>query len=381
MTNLIKPFNLAVSENDLADLRDRLKHTRWPERETVADWSQGVPLDRLRSLCAYWADGYDWRVCERELNAIGQFHTEIDGLDIYFLHIRSPHAAALPMLVTHGWPGSIIEFRRVIDRLVDPVRFGGSPSDAFDLIIPALPGYAFSGKPTQPGWGVERIAGAWAVLMRRLGYDRYVAQGGDWGAMVTTALGMAAPPECIGIHINMPMVRPSREQLANLTESESKALEGMAFYEAWDSGYAKLQSTRPQTLGYGLADSPVGQAAWIYEKFHAWMDKGDGDELPVSLDDVLDNIMLYWLSNSGVSSGRLYWEVAGKFKPTAVGVPTGVSIFPGEIFRPSRRWVERRYSNICYWNEVERGGHFAAFEQPELYVQEMQNCFRPMRTS
>lgn len=381
MTDLIEPFELAVPEAALDDLRYRLAHARWPEAETVTDWSQGVPNDAMRTLCAHWLDRYDWRACERELNALGQYRTEIDGLNIYFLHIRSRHADALPLLITHGWPGSVLEFRHVIDRLVDPTRFGGSEGDAFHLVIPALPGYAFSDAPSQPGWGVERIANAWMLLMRRLGYARYVAQGGDWGAMVTTAIGTAAPPECLGIHINMPVVRPSREQMANLTDRERDALEGITFYEAWDSGYAKLQSTRPQTLGYALGDSPIGQAAWIYEKFHTWMDLTPDGALPVSFDDLLDNVMLYWLANAGASSGRLYWESSGRFKPGMVEIPTGVSQFPREIFRPSRRWVEQRYTNLVHWNELEQGGHFAAFEQPELFVRELQDCFRRMRAS
>ncbi len=375
----VDPFTLSVSDETLADLRSRLANTRWPERETVDDWSQGVPLDRIKALCDYWAQDYDWRRCEVRMNALGQYQTCIDGLRIHFLHIRSSNPDAVPLLLTHGWPGSVVEFLDVIGPLTDPLAHGGDDSDAFHVVIPSLPGFGFSGKPTRTGWGVERIAAAWCVLMKRLGYQRYVAQGGDWGATVTTAIGMLAPPECLGIHLNMPLVYPLREDLANLTEAERASVDSMKFYRSSDSGYAKQQRTRPQTLGYGLTDSPAGQAAWIYEKFYAWTDNRGEPESALSRDAMLDNIMLYWLPGTAASSARLYWESLAFFKTQQVAIPVGVSIYPKEFSRPSRRWAQRSFANIIHWNETDRGGHFAAFEQPELFVTELRNCFRKVR--
>jgi pimeloyl-ACP methyl ester carboxylesterase len=379
MSDAIEPFTLAIPESELEDLRRRLGRTRWPERETVADWSQGAPLDRVQSLCAYWAEHYDWRRCEARLNAQGQYTTTIDGLAIHFLHVRSPDPAALPLLMTHGWPGSVIEFLKVIGKLADPASHGGDPADAFHVVVPSLPGYGFSGKPAGTGWGVERIAAAWITLMRRLGYHRFVAQGGDWGAAVTTALGLAAPPECAAIHLNMPIVFPEPEDFQRLTEAEQAAVASMKFYQDSDSGYAKQQGTRPQTLGYGLTDSPAGQAAWIYEKFHAWTDNDGEPESALGRDEMLDNIMLHWLPATAASSARLYWESAGSFKPNRLDLPVGVSIYPREIFRPSRRWAERSYPRLIHWNELDRGGHFAAFEEPDLFVGELRTCFRAIR--
>jgi pimeloyl-ACP methyl ester carboxylesterase len=379
MSDAVRPFRIEVAEADLVDLHDRLVRTRWPESETVDDWSQGIPLAYTRALCDYWADGYDWRATEARLNALPQFVTELDGLDIHFLHVRSPHPGALPIVLTHGWPGSIIEFMEVIGPLTDPVAHGGSAADAFDVVCPSLPGYGFSGKPTGTGWTVQRIAGAWAQLMGRLGYGRYGAQGGDWGAMVTASLGNLDPDHLAGIHLNMPMAAPGALDLNDVTEAEQAALASYADHRNWGTGYSKEQSTRPQTIGYGLVDSPVGQAAWIVEKFWAWTDCQGHPEHILTRDELLDNVMLYWLPAAGASSARLYWEsfVRPGFDPVAV--PTGCSIFPKEIMRMSRRWAASRFENIIYWNELDAGGHFAAFEQPAVFVDELRSFFRLVR--
>ena len=379
----VRPFRIAIPEEQLGDLRRRLRATRWPEAETPDDWSQGVPLAYLREVCAHWADRYDWRATEARLNGFPQCVTTIDGLDIHALHVRSPHPDALPLLITHGWPGSVVEFARVLAPLTDPTAHGGSAADAFHVVCPSLPGYGFSGKPTRTGWGVEKIAEAWDTLMTRLGYERWVAQGGDWGAAVTTAIGLQNHGHCVGIHVNMPIAGPSKESLANPSDRERRALDGARYYDEWDSGYSKQQSTRPQTLGYGLVDSPAAQAAWILEKFWQWTDCNGHPENAIARDELLDNVMLYWLTASGASSARLYWESFGKAfaRPheRTVALPTGCSIFPKEIVPTPRSWAERRYTNIVYWNELERGGHFAAFEQPELFVAEVRACFRLMR--
>jgi pimeloyl-ACP methyl ester carboxylesterase len=375
----IEPFTIAIPDEQLDDLRDRLGRTRWPERETVDDWSQGVPLAYVQELCAYWADGYDWRATEARLNAVGQFRTTLDGLAVHFLHAPSPHPEALPIVLTHGWPGSIVEFLDVVGPLTDPTAHGGEAGDAFHVVCPSLPGYGFSDKPSRAGWTVERIAGAWAELMARLGYDRYGAQGGDWGAGVTTTLGAIDPGHLAGIHVNMPVAGPDRDTMSDLTEAEQQALAAAAHYDAKDSGYSKQQSTRPQTLGYGLVDSPAGQCAWIVEKFWAWTDCDGHPERALSRDQMLDDVMLYWLPATGASSARLYWESFATSHFQAVEVPSGCSVFPKEIFRPSRRWAERRYRDLRYWNELDRGGHFAAFEQPELFVDELRSFFRLIR--
>jgi pimeloyl-ACP methyl ester carboxylesterase len=293
--------------------------------------------------------------------------------------VRSPHANALPLVITHGWPGSVVEFLKVIGPLTDPTAHGGEARDAFHVVCPTLPGYGFSDKPTRAGWGVQRIADAWASLMARLGYARYAAQGGDWGAMVTTCIGAQDPQHCAGIHLNMPIVAPDPATLNDLTPAEQSALAGMQHYQQWDSGYSKQQSTRPQTLGFGLVDSPAGQAAWILEKFWAWTDCNGHPENVLTRDELLDNVMLYWLPAAGASSARLYWESFGKPPFDPVTVPVGCSIFPKEIFRSSKRWAEKRFANLVYWNELERGGHFAAFEQPDAYVAEVRACFRHVR--
>jgi pimeloyl-ACP methyl ester carboxylesterase len=374
-----RPFTVQIPDAAVQDLRDRLCRTRWPDRETVDDWSQGVPLGYVQELCAYWADDYDWRAAEQRLHAYPQFMLELFDLDIHFLHVRSPVEDALPLVITHGWPGSVVEFLNVLDRLTNPKAHGGSDDDAFHVVCPSLAGYGFSGKPARPGWSVERIADAWARLMAALGYDRYGAQGGDWGAAVTTAIGQRDPSHVAGIHLNMPMVGPDRSTMNELTDAESSALDALAYYQEWDSGYSKQQSTRPQTLGYGLADSPAGQCAWIIEKFWAWTDCDGHPENAVSRDSLLDNVSLYWFTNSAASSARLYWESFNRQSREVVGVPTGCSIFPKEIFRASRRWAERRFIDLRYWNELDKGGHFAALEQPELYVDELRAFFRLVR--
>ena len=379
MSDEIRAFVLDVPQNQIDDLNRRLDMIRWPEKETVDDWSQGAPLSKVKALCDHWRHRYDWRRCEATLNGLGQFKTQLDGLDIHFLHVRSPHAGAMPLLLTHGWPGSVVEFLKVIGPLTDPVAHGGKAEDAFDVVAPSLPGFGFSEKPAATGWDVTRIGAAWITLMARLGYGRWVAQGGDWGAAVTTAIGVARPAACAAIHVNMPLVTPTAEDIAAATPREQAALGYLAYFQDKETGYSKEQSTRPQTLGYGLADSPVGQAAWIYEKMWAWTDNAGSPEDALSLDEMLDNIMLYWLPAAGASSGRLYWESYGSFRSTKLELPVGVSVYPREIMRPSRRWAEKQMSNIIHWNELEKGGHFAAWEQPGSFVGELRDCFRHVR--
>jgi pimeloyl-ACP methyl ester carboxylesterase len=379
MTDTIRPYRIEIPESALDDLKRRLAATRWPERAPVEDWSQGTPLGYLQEICRYWGERYDWRATEARLNRLPQFVTEIDGLDIHFVHLRSKHASARPLVMTHGWPGSIVEFLKVIEPLVDPTAHGGAAEDAFHIVLPSLPGYGFSGKPTQTGWGVERIARAWATLMQRLGYTSYLAQGGDWGASVTTWIGIQDPARCAGIHLNMPIVAVDKSTLDDLTPLERSALDGRKYYADWDSGYSKEQSTRPQTVGYGLVDSPAALAGWVFEKFHAWTDCDGHPENVLTRNALLDNLMFYWLPGAGASSARLYWESFARTGLDPVRVPSGASLFPKEIFRASRRWVEKRYVNLVYWNELARGGHFAAFEQPEAFVRELRACFRLMR--
>jgi epoxide hydrolase len=382
----VAPFRIDIPENALADLRARLAGTRWPEAETVTDWSQGVPLSYLREVCRYWADGYDWRATERRLNLLPQFRTEIDGLGIHFLHVRSPHPEALPVVITHGWPGSIVEFLKVIGPLTDPTAHGGEAADAFHLVIPSLPGYGFSDKPAQPGWGVERIADAWAGLMARLGYRRYGAQGGDWGTSVSTSIAQQDPGHVAGIHLNPPLAPPDPATFDDLTERERAALASLDHAAEWESGYSQQHATRPQTIGYALVDSPAALCAWIVEKFWAWTDHDGHLENVLTRDELLDNVMLYWLPGTGASSARLYWEsirqvnqwITGSTEDT-VAVPTGCSILPKELQRPSRRWAARRFLDIRYWNELDKGGHFAAFEQPALFVSEVRSFFRLVR--
>jgi pimeloyl-ACP methyl ester carboxylesterase len=382
----VTPFRVEVPDADLRDLRERLRRTRWPEAETVADWSQGVPLAYLRELCAYWADGYDWRATEARLNAVAQYRTELDGLGVHFLHVRSPHPDALPLVLTHGWPGSVVEFLKVIGPLTDPTAHGGDAADAFHVVCPSLPGYGFSDKPARPGWGVERIAAAWGRLMARLGYARYGAQGGDWGTSISTSLAQQDPDHVAGIHLTPPLAPPDPATLDDLTEAERAALASLEHAAEWDSGYSKEHATRPQTVGYGLVDSPAALCAWIVEKFWAWTDCHGHPENALTRDELLDNLMLYWLPGTGASAARLYWEsirqvnqwISGTVTDT-VTVPTGCSILPRELQRPSRRWAARRFLDIRHWNELDRGGHFAAFEQPELFVEEVRAFFRLVR--
>ena len=381
MTDAIRPFTIDVPATVLDDLRQRLHRTRWPEAAPIDDWQQGVPLAWLQAICAHWADGYDWPARQALLNRHPQFVTTVDGLDIHFIHVRSPHPGALPLLLTHGWPGSVVEFQQVIGPLSDPVAHGGHAVDAFDLVIPSLPGFGLSGKPTTTGWGVDRIAATWATLMARLGYPRYVAQGGDWGSAVTTALGGHDPDHCAGIHVTLAMGgRPVVGSEPG--PDELQALQRARFYSDWDSGYSKQQATRPQTLGYALTDSPAGQAAWVLEKFWAWTDC-DGDPLnAIDRDALLDNLMLYWVTASAASSARLYWESFGPGKRAAkpVNVPTGVAVYPKEIVPPVRRWMEAGgFNNIRHWQAMPKGGHFAAFEQPALFVDDLRAFFRTLR--
>ncbi|MCA8927392.1 MAG: epoxide hydrolase [Alphaproteobacteria bacterium] len=376
MSDAIREFRIAIPDADLADLRRRLKATRWPEKEAVDDWSQGTPLAYLQEVCAHWADGFDWRAWEAKLNGWPQFVTAIDGLDIHFFHVRSPHAEARPLVITHGWPGSQIEFHKVIDPLVNPTAHGGAAKDAFHVVAPSLPGYGFSGKPTAPGWGIEKIADAWAALMARLGYDRYFAQGGDWGSAVTGCIGAQDPAHCAGIHLNMVSARPTSKD--DLTRQEQSALAAYKHYQDWDSGYSKQQATRPQSVAYALADSPSGQCGWILEKFWAWTDNDGHPESALGRDEMLANISIYWLTNSAASSARLYWQSFGSLRPAPIAVPVGAAIYPKEIFRASRRWAEARFANIVHWSEQPKGGHFAAFEQPEAFVADLRACFGKM---
>jgi pimeloyl-ACP methyl ester carboxylesterase len=386
MADEVEPFRIEIPDTELDDLAERLARTRWPEAETVADWSQGVPSAYLRELCRYWEKEYDWRSTEARLNTFPQFRTTLDGLGIHFLHVRSPHPDALPLVLTHGWPGSILEFVKVIGPLTDPTRYGGRAADAFHVVCPSLPGYGFSDRPTDRGWTVARVAGAWVQLMARLGYGRYGAQGSDWGTTVTTLIGQQDPEHVIGIHVTPPLVPPDPATFGDLTPAERAAIAAMERGQESGDGYSLEQSTRPQTIGYGLVDSPALLCAWIVEKFQAWTDCDGHPENVLRRDEMLDNIMLYWLPRTGASAARLYWEsfrdvqrIFTEGSADVVSVPTGCSVFPHENPRPSRRWAERRFTDIRYWNEPERGGHFAAFEQPDLFVGELRASFRVLR--
>ena len=378
----INPYMIQISNDDLEDLKRRLLSTRWPEKETVEDWSQGIPLSYIKEISDYWLNEYDWRSREEYYNSFPQFITNIEGLDIHFIHIKSPHEEAKPLIISHGWPGSIVEFHKVIKPLIDPVSFGGKAEDAFHLVCPTLPGYGFSGKPSQTGTGVERIAELWDILMNKIGYSKYFAQGGDWGSAITIAIGKQNKGSCQGIHINMPFAPPTKEALENPSKRDKIAFEGLGYYQEWGSGYSKQQSTRPQTLGYGLVDSPIGQASWIIEKFYEWTDCNGHPENILNKEELIDNVMFYWLTKSATSSARLYWESFGSFggnPEEKLELPIGCSIFPKEISRTPRSWAEQIYSNIVYWNELKKGGHFAAFEQPEIFINEIRNCFKEMR--
>ncbi len=380
MNSDIRPFTIEVPDATLDDLHARLRTTRWPEAEVVDDWSQGTPLSYVQELCDYWLNTYDWRARESALNRFDQFITEIDGLDIHFVHHRSPHADATPLILSHGWPGSIVEFHKVIEPLTNPTDFGGDAADAFHVVAPSLPGYGFSAKPTETGWGVEKIGDVFTKLMDRLGYDRYVAQGGDWGAAITHSIGALDTEHCAAIHMTLAMGARPRD-LDDPSPAEVHALERAAYYAEWDSGYSKQQATRPQSVGYGLVDSPSAQAAWIVEKFWAWTDNAGHPEDVLSRDELLDNIMLYWINGNGASSARLYWESFGKRKPLEMGdMPVGFASFPREVVPPVRSWVEPMYPGLCHWAEYDKGGHFAAFEVPDTFVDEVRTFFRAFRS-
>jgi pimeloyl-ACP methyl ester carboxylesterase len=392
--NVIRPFHIDFPQAHLTDLRRRIAATRWPERETVTDATQGVRLATMRALARYWQTDYDWRKVETRLNALPQFMTEIDGLDIHFIHVRSKHESALPVIVTHGWPGSIIEQSKIIDPLTNPTAHGGSVSDAFDIVIPSLPGHGFSGKPTASGWDPIRIARAWIVLMKRLGYTRYVAQGGDWGNAVTEQMALQAPPELIGIHTNMPAAVPpdiakalqfGEPPPSGLSADEKHAWDQLDFFYKHGLGYAQEMANRPQTL-YGIEDSPVGLAAWMLD--HDASSQAliarvfDGQTEGLTRDDILENITLYWLTKTAVSSARLYWESKlAFFAPKGVPIPAAVSVFPDEIYAAPRSWAERAYPKLIYYNRLDKGGHFAAWEQPVLFTNELRTAFRSLRRS
>ncbi|MGE5801856.1 MAG: epoxide hydrolase family protein [Gemmatimonadota bacterium] len=392
----IRPFRVNTPEAALVDLRRRIAATRWPAKETVSDRSQGVQLDRLQSLVHYWGTRYDWRKAEAALNALPQFVTTIDGLDIHFIQVRSRHPNALPLIMTHGWPGSVFELLKTIAPLTDPTAYGGRAEDAFDIVIPSMPGYGFSGRPTSAGWGPDRMGRAWDVLMKRLGYDRYVAQGGDWGAVVADAMGRQAPKGLLAIHVNMPPTVPpeiaralqsGEPAPAGLSDKEKRAYASMNALYTRGGAYAGIMITRPQTIGYSLTDSPVGLAAFFYDKFNDWTYSGGDAEKVLTRDEILDDITLYWLTNTGASSSQLYWENnnnnfnAESQRTAEIRIPVAITVFPGEIYQAPRTWAERAYPNLVYFNEVDTGGHFAAWEQPELLAAELRAAFRSVRSS
>jgi epoxide hydrolase len=375
----IQPFRIDIPQADLDDLQARLARARWPDQLPGVGWDYGIPLEYVKELAEYWRTTYDWRVHEKRLNAFPQFTTTIDGQNIHFLHVRSPERDALPLIITHGWPGSIVEFMEVIGPLTDPRAHGADPADAFHLVVPAIPGYGFSGPTRDRGWNVHRIAQAWDELMRRLGYQRYGAQGGDWGSSISRELGLIAPERLIGVHLNMLSPYVPDDQV-DLTDEDKARVEALQRFRSTGSGYGAIQSTRPQTLAYGLTDSPAGQLAWIVEKFGEWTDGGLPDEA-VNRDQLLTNVMLYWLTGTAGSSARLYYEAArarGWGPPATSTVPTGVAVFPREIARPVRRLAELS-NNIVHWSEFDRGGHFAAMEEPDLLVGDVREFFRPFR--
>lgn len=386
----IRPFRVKIPETAITDLQRRLAMTRWPDVETVTNQSQGVPLAKLQELTRYWMTDYDWRKVEAKLNALPMFVTEIDDLDVHFIHVRSPHQNAMPMIMTHGWPGSILEFLKVIGPLTDPTAHGGAAEDAFHLVVPSIPGFGFSAKPIKAGWGSDRIGRAWATLMQRLGYDRYVSQGGDCGSVISHRMALQNVPGLIGIHINMPGTVPNEiasilaaggPPTTGLTEKERAAFDALDTFYKDSSGYASMMVTRPQTIGYSLVDSPVGLASWIYEKFATWTYSGGEPERVLTRDEMLDDISLYWLTGTGASAARIYWEDhSNNFNAVDIAtMPVAVTVFPGEIYRAPRTWAERCYHNLIYFNEADNGGHFAAWEQPQLFTAEVRAAFRSLR--
>jgi pimeloyl-ACP methyl ester carboxylesterase len=394
----IRPFHVTVPQKALVDLRKRIAATRWPDRETVSDRSQGAQLEKLQALVRYWGTGYDWRKVEARLNGLPQFVTTIDGVDIHFIHVRSRHTDALPVIVTHGWPGSVLEFLKVVGPLTDPTAHGGSAEDAFDVVIPSIPGYGFSGKPRGTGWDPDRIARAWAELMKRLGYTRYVAQGGDWGAPISNAMARQAPAGLLGIHLNLPATVPPEVGAAlaaggpapaGLSEQERAVFEALKAYgKQGNSAYFTMLSARPQTIGYAVTDSPVGLAAWmlVHPGFAQWSYGDDAGKSPTK-DEVLDDITLYWLTNTATSAGRLYWEngargsvvASGPQKTAEISLPVAITVFPDDVYRPPETWARRAYRNLTYFHEVDKGGHFAAWEQPEIFSAELRAAFRSLR--
>ena len=377
---LIRPLTVSIPDSEINDVKQRLARTRWPDPETVGDWSQGVRVQNASSLIDYWERDYDFQRFEAELNRFPQFLTEIDGLDIHFIHVRSKNPHAMPLVLTHGWPGSILEFLKLIGPLTDPVSFGGDAADSFDVVVPSLPGFGFSQKPTRTGWTVSRIASAWVELMKRLGYTRWAAQGGDWGAVVTTALGVMQPDGLLGIHLNTQYAFPPRTPDV-LSPEERHAVDTLALYAGDLGGSNHLQGTKPETIGFALADSPAGQAAWIYEKFQSKTDNHGLAEDALSMDDMLDAISLYWFTNSAASSARIYWENKSlTFAGPKVTLPVAVTVFPKDIPRLPRSWIEDTYSNLIHYGEADKGGHFAALEQPELLVSEIRTGLRTLRS-
>lgn len=390
----IRPYRIHVDEAQLADLKKRIAATRWPDKETVNDVSQGVQLAQVQALVKYWGSGYDWRKAEAKLNALPEFITAIDGVDIQFIHVRSPNPNAMPLLLTHGWPGSQFEFLKTIGPLTDPVAYGGKVEDSFDVIIPSIPGHGFSGKPTELGWGPDRVAKAWDVLIKRLGYTHYVSQGGDHGSVISDALGRLNPPGLLGIHLNMPatippeLVKPinsSDPAPDGLTEPERKAFDSLSTFFGRNAAYGAMMVTRPQTIGYLLADSPTGTAAWMYEKIAAWTDSEGQPERVLTRDEMLDDISLYWLTNAGASSSRFYWEnnnnnfSAAAQNTASIKVPVAITVFPHEIYQAPKSWAQRAYPSLSYYNQVNKGGHFASWEQPQLFSEELREAFRPLR--
>lgn len=386
---LIRPFHVNIPQQAIDDMRQRISATRFPDKETVTDQSQGVKLEKFRDLMNYWGNGYDWRKAEAKLNAYPQFITTIDGVDIHFIHVRSKHPNAMPMIMTHGWPGSVFELLKIIGPLTDPTAYGGKAEDAFDLVIPSIPGFGFSGKPTVKGWGSDHIGLAWAELMERLGYKKYVSQGGDCGSVISQRMAIQHVKGLIGIHVNMPATVPAEiaraltngeRAPAGLSAKEKLAYQTLdAFYKN-STGYSGMMVTRPQTLGYSLSDTPVGQAAWIYDEFIGWTFSGGNPEKSLTRDEMLDDISLYWLTNTSTSSARIYWEDhSNNFNAIDLSTPVAVTVFPGEIYRAPKSWAQRNYHNLIYFNEVDRGGHFAAWEEPQLLAEELRKAFRSLR--